>query len=111
MAVRILLAGATGGIGRCLVPRLVEAGHQVAGIKRSRGKLDKLRALGAEPVLCDVFDAGRLGAVVKQAEPDAVINQLTDLPQSLKPRKLGEYYAANNRVWREGTMNLLDAAH
>jgi nucleoside-diphosphate-sugar epimerase len=111
MAVRIFLAGATGAIGRCLVPRLVEAGHHVTGITRSRAKLDKLRALGAEPVLCDVFDVGRLGAVVMQAEPDAVINQLTDLPQRLKPRKLGEYYAANDRVRRQGTMNLLDAAH
>ena len=69
-----------------------------------------LSDLGAEAVLCNVFDAGRLGAVVAQAEPDAVINQLTDLPQSLNPRKLKEYYAANNRVRREGAMNLLDAA-
>ena len=83
MAVRIFLAGATGAIGRCLVPRLVEAGHHVTGMTRSRAKLDKLRALGAEPVLCDVFDVGRLGAV----------------------------YAANDRVRRQGTMNLLDAAH
>src|SRR3712207_5949238 len=69
-----------------------------------------LRDLGAEPILCDVFDAGRLGSVVARTEPEAVINQLTDLPQSLNPRKLKEYYAANNRVRREGTMNLLDAA-
>src|SRR3712207_7059947 len=68
-----------------------------------------LRDLGAEPILCDVFDAGRLGSVVARTEPEAVINQLTDLPQSLNPRKLKEYYAANNRVRREGTMNLLDA--
>jgi 2-alkyl-3-oxoalkanoate reductase len=110
MAVRIFLAGATGAIGRWLVPRLVEVGHQVTGITRSQAKLDKLRALGAEPALCDVFDAERLGSVVAQAEPDAVINQLTDLPQRLKPRKLGEYYAANDRVRREGTRNLLNAA-
>jgi len=110
MAMRIFLAGATGAIGRCLVPRLVEAGHQVTGITRSQAKLDKLRALGAEPVLCDVFDAGGLGSVVARAEPDAVINQLTDLPQRLKPRKLGEYYAVNDRVRRQGTMNLLNAA-
>ena len=69
-----------------------------------------LEDLGAEPILCDVFDAGRLGSVVARAEPDAVINELTDLPQSLNPRTLKEYYAANNRVRREGTMNLLDAA-
>jgi nucleoside-diphosphate-sugar epimerase len=108
--VRVFLAGATGAIGRRLVPQLVEAGHQVTAITRSKEKLAMLSELGAEPVLCDVFDAGRLGSVVAQAEPDAVINELTDLPQSLNPRKLKEYYAANNRVRREGTTNLLDAA-
>src|SRR5918997_707055 len=65
---------------------------------------------GAEAVVCNVFDAGQLGSVVALAEPEAVIKQLTDLPQSLNPRKLKEYYAANNRVRREGTGNLLDAA-
>ena len=52
----------------------------------------------------------RSGRVVARAQPDAVINELTDLPQSLNPRKLNEYYAANNRVRREGTAKLLDAA-
>jgi nucleoside-diphosphate-sugar epimerase len=107
---KVFLAGASGAIGRRLVPQLIEAGHQVTAITRSKEKLSELYDLGAEPVLCDVFDAGRLGSVVAQAEPDTVINQLTDLPQSLNPRKLGEYYAANNRVRREGTRNLLDAA-
>ena len=107
---KIFLAGATGAIGRQLVPQLVEAGHEVTAITRSESRLAELRDVGAEPVLCDVFDAGWLGSVVAQAEPDAVINQLTDLPQSLNPRKLGEYYAANNRVRREGTQNLLSAA-
>jgi 2-alkyl-3-oxoalkanoate reductase len=108
--VKVLLAGATGAIGRSLVPQLIEAGHEVTAITRSEGKLEMLGQFGAEPVLCDVFDAGRLGSVVARSEPEAVINQLTDLPQSLNPRKLGEYYKANNRVRREGTINLLDAA-
>jgi 2-alkyl-3-oxoalkanoate reductase len=107
---RVFVAGATGAIGRRLVGQLVEAGHQVTAITRSKEKLGMLSDLGAEAVSCDVFDAGRLGSVVARAEPDAVINQLTDLPQSLNPRKLKEYYAANNRVRREGAMNLLDAA-
>jgi nucleoside-diphosphate-sugar epimerase len=107
---KVFLAGATGAIGRRLVPQLVEAGHQVAAITRYEEKLGKLHDLGAEPILCDVFDAERLGPVVARAEPDAVINQLTDLPQNLNPRKLAEYYAANNRVRREGTSNLLSAA-
>ena len=107
---RVFLAGATGAIGRRLVPQLVEAGHEVTAVTRFEEKLDKLYELGTEPVLCDVFDACRLGSVVARAEPDAVINQLTDLPQSLNPRKLKEYYTANNRVRREGTRNLLSAA-
>jgi nucleoside-diphosphate-sugar epimerase len=82
----------------------------VTAMTRSKEKLGELYDLGAEPVLCDVFDAGRLGSAVARAEPEAVINQLTDLPQALNPRKLAEYYAANNRVRREGTANLLDAA-
>lgn len=107
---KVFLAGAAGAIGRSLVPQLIAAGHEVTAITRSEGKLEMLGQFGAEPVLCDVFDAGRLGSVVARAEPEVVINQLTDLPQSLNPRKLGEYYKANNRVRREGTINLLDAA-
>ena len=106
---KVFLAGATGAIGKQLVPQLVEAGHQVTAMTRSKEKLGMLNELGAEAIVCDVFDAGRLGSVMARAEPDAVINQLTDLPQSLNPRKLKEYYAANNRVRREGTANLLDA--
>ncbi len=107
---KVFLAGATGAIGKRLVPQLVEAGHQVTAMTRTEEKLGELYDLGAEPVVCDVFDVGRLGTVLARAEPDAVINELTDLPQRLNPRKLKEYYAANNRVRREGTRNLLDAA-
>jgi uncharacterized protein YbjT (DUF2867 family) len=99
---KVFLAGATGAIGRRLVPQLVEAGHEVTAITRSEEKLANLYDLGAEPVLCDVFDAERLGSVVARAEPDAVINQLTDLPQSLNPRKLKEYYAANTACAARG---------
>jgi nucleoside-diphosphate-sugar epimerase len=108
--VKVFLAGATGAIGRRLVPRLVEAGHHVTAITRQEKNLAELFELGAEPILCDVFDAGRLESIMTRAEPDAVVNELTDLPQSLNPRKLAEYYAANNRVRREGTKNLLSAA-
>jgi 2-alkyl-3-oxoalkanoate reductase len=107
---RVFLAGATGAVGKRLVPQLVEAGHEVTAITRSEEKLGELDHLGTEPVLCDVFDAGRLGSVVARAKPDAMINELTDLPQSLNPRRLEKYYAANNRVRREGTRNLLSAA-
>jgi len=58
---RLFLAGATGAIGRRLVQKLVESGHRVTAITRSKAKLDDLSALGAEAVLCDVFDAGGWG--------------------------------------------------
>jgi nucleoside-diphosphate-sugar epimerase len=107
---KVFLAGATGAIGRRLVPRLVEAGHHVTAITRKEKKRAELSELGAEPLLCDVFEARKLRSIMARAEPDAVVNELTDLPQSLNPRKLKEYYAANNRVRREGTRNLLSAA-
>ena len=107
---KVFLAGATGAIGGRLLPRLIEAGHHVTAITRQEKKRAELYELGAESLLCDVFDASKLRSIMARAEPDAVVNELTDLPQSLNPRKLAEYYAANNRVRREGTRNLLSAA-
>src|SRR3712207_8284044 len=65
---KVFLVGATGAIGRRLVPRLIEAGHEVTAMTRSKEKLGELYDLGAEPVMCDVFDAGRLGSEVARAE-------------------------------------------
>jgi len=105
---RVFVAGATGAIGGPLVQRLVTAGHTVAGTTRRAAKVDTLRALGAEPVLCDVFDAQALTAAVVAFAPDAVIHELTDLPDD--PSAIPEQAAANNRMRREGTRNLLAAA-
>lgn len=108
---RVFVAGATGAIGHALVPKLVRAGHQVTAMTRSATNVGMLAALGADPVVCDVFDRHRLASAVAHARPNVVVNQLTQLPKSgLKPRKLGQYYEKNNRVRREGTTNLLDAA-
>jgi nucleoside-diphosphate-sugar epimerase len=106
--VRIFLAGATGVIGVRLVPLLVADGHEVAGMTRSPEKADGLRTLGAEPVVCDVYDAELLRDVVVSFGPDAVIHQLTDLPDDA--HRMREHIAANNRIRREGTRNLLAAA-
>lgn len=106
---KVFVAGASGAIGRRLVPQLVDAGHQVVGMTRSRDKTSMLSDLGAEPVVCDVYVRDRLAEVLGQAQPDAVVNELTDLPQHLNPRKLKDYYAVNNRVREEGTDNLLHA--
>jgi nucleoside-diphosphate-sugar epimerase len=108
---RVFVAGASGAIGRALVPKLVDAGHEVTAMTRTPEKADDLGALGAEPVVCDVFAREQLTRVVADARPDVVVNQLTDLPKGgLEPKKVGEYYARNNRVRREGTDNLLAAA-
>lgn len=105
---RIFVAGASGVIGIRLVPLLVAAGHDVAGMTRSRGKLAALEALGAEPVLCDVYDAAALRAAVVDFGPFAVIDQLTDLPDDAA--KIPELSARADRMLRDGTGNLLDAA-
>jgi len=78
--VRIFIAGASGLIGIRLVAPLVSAGHVVAGMTRSPGKAARLSELGAEPVICDVFDAEALNRAVGAFRPDVVFHQLTDLP-------------------------------
>jgi nucleoside-diphosphate-sugar epimerase len=105
---RIFLAGATGVIGRRLLPLLVAEGHQVAGMTRSPQKAGQIRALGAEPVVCDVYDAARLETAVVSFRPDAVLHELTDLPDD--EALVDDFRAANARIRREGTRNLLAAA-
>jgi nucleoside-diphosphate-sugar epimerase len=107
---RIFLAGASGVVGRQLVPRLVADGHQVSAMTRKLENTDTIEAAGAEPVVCDVFDAERLRQVVVAARPDVVIQHLTDLPKDLNPRNLKKGYARNDRVRGEGSANLVAAA-
>jgi hypothetical protein len=80
----------------------------VAGMTRTAGKVDELRAAGAEPILCDLFDAEALVAAVGDFRPDVVVHQVTDLPDRLD--RLAEFLPRNNRVRSEGTRNLLAAA-
>ncbi len=105
---RVFLAGATGVIGVRLVPLLTADDHVVAGMTRSPGKASQLSSLGAEPVVCDVFDAAALSQAVTAFAPDVVIHQLTDLPDHLD--QLPGYAARNDRIRTEGTRNLLAAA-
>lgn len=104
---KIFLAGATGVIGSRLIPRLLAAGHEVAGMTRSE---ESARAMGdgVTPVVVDVFDRERLIQSVEEFSPDVVIHQLTDLPDD--PSRISEYAGANARMRREGTDNLLAAA-
>ena len=105
---RVFLAGASGVIGVRLIPLLVRDGHEVAGMTRSPGKTAALRELGAEPVVCDVFDAGALAKAVTAFGPELVMHQLTDLPD--QAGQIPEFAARNNRIRTEGTRNLLAAA-
>lgn len=106
---RIFLAGATGVIGKSLVPRLIESGHTVRAITRNHGRIAWLASLGAEGVLCDVYDAAAVEAAVGGFEPDVVVHQLTALPPAIDPRRLEEQLAANDRIRVEGTRNLVQA--
>jgi nucleoside-diphosphate-sugar epimerase len=108
--VRLFVAGATGVIGRRLVPMLVGAGHEVVGMTREPERQALLRELGAEAVVCDAFDADELAAAVAAAQPEVVFHELTDLPRSVNPRRLAEELAGNARLRREGTRNLVAAA-
>src|SRR5579884_456341 len=110
MATRIFVAGATGAIGRRLLPLLVEAGHQVFGMTRSPEKVAVLNEAGAEAVVIDVFDAPALVRAVKEARPEVVIHQLTDLPYGLDPAQMAEARVRNARIRSEGTRNLVEAA-
>jgi 2-alkyl-3-oxoalkanoate reductase len=98
--VKVFLAGATGAVGRPLIPRLVEAGHEVVGTTRSERKAAEIRAAGAEPVIVDVLDLDALRTAVGDARPEVVINQLTSLPESLNFRDRTAL-EATNRLRRE----------
>jgi nucleoside-diphosphate-sugar epimerase len=105
---RIFLAGASGVLGVRLVPLLVSAGHIVAGMTRSEQKASRLRSLGAEPVLCDVFELDALIAAVTGFQPDAIMDQLTDLPD--EAAEVSRFRVRNDRIRVEGIKNLLAAA-
>ena len=110
MSYRVLLAGATGVIGKRLAPLLRDAGYEVAGTTRSAAKAEMLRALGVEPVVVDVFDAEAMSQAVVALRPDVVIHQLTDLPKGLDASRMAEGIARNARIRDEGTRNLVRAA-
>jgi nucleoside-diphosphate-sugar epimerase len=109
-AVRVFLAGATGVIGRELVPLLLAAGHDVTAMTRSPQKTGWLEAHGATACLCDALDGEAVRSAVVAAKPDAVIHELTDIPAAVKPRKFAAAFAPTNRLRIEGTRNLVAGA-
>ena len=104
---KVFVAGATGAIGRQLVPRLVAAGHEVTGMTRTESKQALLRELGAVPVVADALDPDQVADAVGRARPDVIVHQLTALAGM--QRYTEREAAPTNRVRTEGTDHLLSA--
>ena len=105
---RVFVAGATGAIGRQLVPRLVGAGHEVHGMTRSGSKQALLRDLGAVPVVADALDPDQVAEAVALAKPEVIVHQLTAIGE-VDLRHLDRDFALTNRLRTEGTDHLLSA--
>ena len=105
---RIFVAGATGALGRRLVPLLVANGHTVVGTTRAPSKAEALRAAGATPVVLDALDRDAVVDALVKAEPEVVVHELTALAGFTDFRKFDEGFAATNRLRTEGTDHLLE---
>jgi nucleoside-diphosphate-sugar epimerase len=107
---KIFLAGATGAIGKQLVPRLVESGYDVVGMTRSESRQDAIRQMGATPVVADALDAEQVADAVAAAQPDVIVHQLTAIA-GFDTRHFDRTFAATNRLRTVGTDHLLSAGH
>jgi nucleoside-diphosphate-sugar epimerase len=107
---RILVAGATGAVGRRLVPLLVSKGHAVMGLSRTPEKAAAIRAVGAEALAADGLDAESIRAVVNSARPDVIVHEMTDLRGASDLRAFDRSFANTNRLRTEGVDHLLQAA-
>jgi nucleoside-diphosphate-sugar epimerase len=107
---KVFVAGASGVIGRRLVPRLVAGGHEVVAMTRSAPKAASLAALGAQAVIIDALDRGAVAQALMRAAPDVVIHQLSGLAGVKRFKKFDREFALTNRLRTEGTDHLLDGA-
>lgn len=107
---RVFVAGATGAIGRPLLPALQAAGHEPIAMTRSPEKAEALRAHGIETAVCDAYDAPALERALVDTRPEAVVHLLTDLPEDINTRRFQRETASTGRLRREGTRNLIAAA-
>ncbi len=105
---RVFVAGATGVLGRTLLPRLVSAGHEVIGLGRTAEKLLEIVQLGGTPERGDILDANVMRGIVERTRPDAIVNLATAIP--LKLRVTPKDWELNDRIRTEGTRNLLEAS-
>jgi nucleoside-diphosphate-sugar epimerase len=108
LMMRVFVAGATAAIGKQLVPRLVEAGHEVHGMTRSESKQAMLHELGAVPAVADALDPDQVAEAVGRANPDVIVHQLTAIG-ALDMRHFDRDFALTNRLRTEGTDHLLSA--
>jgi nucleoside-diphosphate-sugar epimerase len=107
---RVFVAGATGAIGKQLVPRLVGAGHEVHGMTRSESKQAMLHELGAVPVVADALDPDQIADAVARARPDVIVHQLTAIG-AIDTRHMDRDFAPTNRLRTDGTNHLLSVGH
>lgn len=107
---RVLVAGATGAIGRPLVGRLLADGHEVVGTTRDEARARVLREQGAKAVVLDAFDAGAVHRAVRDATPEAVVHQLTSLPQEPDPKAMAASLERTSRLRRETVPTFVEAA-
>jgi 2-alkyl-3-oxoalkanoate reductase len=108
-AMKIFVAGATGALGKQLVPQLVANGHEVVGMARSESKADLVRNSGARPVVADALDPDAVAQAVARAEPEVIVHQLTALSGPVDMRNPDRFFATTNRLRTEGTDHLLAA--
>jgi nucleoside-diphosphate-sugar epimerase len=107
---RVFVAGATGVMGRALLPALQTAGHEPIAMTRSEEKAGVLRTRGIETFVCDAYDAQGLTRAVADAQPEQIVHLLTDLPEDINMRRFERETASTGRLRREGTRNLIAAA-
>ena len=107
---RVFVTGATGALGRHLVPGLVAAGHEVTATTRTPGKVAQLRAAGAEPAVVDGLDREAVIAAVRAAAPEVIVHEMTALADMRSLRRPDRVFAVTNELRTRGTDNLLEAA-
>ena len=107
---KILVAGSTGAIGKPLVVKLVERGHDVYGMTRSESKRDQIEWLGAKSMVADALDPDAVAKAVAEVEPEVIVHELTSIGPDTNFKKIDESFVTTNRLRTEGTDHLLSAA-
>jgi nucleoside-diphosphate-sugar epimerase len=106
---KVFVAGATGALGKVLLPQLVANGHDVVGLTRTTSKQDLIRSLGARPAVANALDPDAVAHAIAEAEPEVIVHQLTALSGGIDMRHIDRDFALTNRLRIEGTDHLLAA--